>query len=143
MVFEWFDDHGYGVKEKKYVEKVKASGKEIEIKWECKRKVTDYFRFKIKIGYRILGLVEVEVQPQGGGEKIKTNKGDVEIKVQAYLDKDYEGKWEATPFYKFLRSVYEKYIIKSRVEEMEDKLTDEALDLVNNIKSFLLLEART
>lgn len=138
LIYDWLTDAGYFVAEQQYSEKITATGKEIEIKWECKKKVTDYFRFQIKLGFRLLGLIDIELNKQG--KKIKTNKGQIEIKFTAILERDYESKFEITPFHKFLRSVYEKYIIPNRIGQMEDKLVEETIEIVNQTKAYLSLE---
>jgi len=140
FVHEWFASYQYVVAEKKYEEKIQPEGKDIEIEWVCFRKISDYFRFQIKIAYRIIGLVTVEVQK--GNIKTKMNKAQLEISFKAFLEKDYENKWEVNPFTKFLRGVYDKYIIKSRIEEYEDKIATEVDEAVAQVKAFLALEAK-
>lgn len=140
LVYEWLKDFGYFVIEEEYSEKIRAEGKEIEIRWQCTRKVTDYFRFIIKIRWSISGLVEVEIPKDG--KKIKANKGSLDIKFSAILERDWQHKYEVSPFHKFLRAIYEKYIIPNRIEQMEGKITEEVLDIVNNLKAYLALEAK-
>ncbi|MEM2768409.1 MAG: hypothetical protein QXL50_00590 [Candidatus Pacearchaeota archaeon] len=139
LIFEWLSDMGYFVVEKEYSEKIKAEGKEIEIKWICTKKVTDYFRFIINVNWRIDNLQEIEITKE---KKIRTNKGNIEIKFSAILERDWQNKYEVSPFHKFLRAVYEKYIIPNRIGQMEEKVTEEVLDIVNNIKAYLILEGK-
>ncbi|MEM4647926.1 MAG: hypothetical protein QXO12_01280 [Candidatus Pacearchaeota archaeon] len=139
LIFEWLSDMGYFVVEKEYSEKIKAEGKEIEIKWTCTKKVTDYFRFIINVNWRIDNLQEIEITKE---KKIRTNKGNIEIKFSAILERDWQNKYEVSPFHKFLRAVYEKYIIPNRIEQMEEKVTEEVLDIVNNVKAYLILEGK-
>jgi hypothetical protein len=141
FIFTWLSDYGYGIiEEKSYTEKIKPEGKEIEISWNARRKISDYFRFLLKIGWRILGMTNVEVQK--GGIKTKLNKGDVEIKITGFLEKDYEHRWETSPFFKFLRTIYDKYIIKSRIEGYERKIMEEVDELVAQTKSYLEMEGK-
>lgn len=140
FLYKWLVDEGYKVDEKNYSEKVTPGGKEIEIEWEAKKKVSDYFRFVLKPKWRILGMTDVEVEKNG--KKFKMNKGQVEIKLGAILEKDYEARWEGNPFYKFLRDVYNKYIIRARIEDYERKLFGEADEFLAQIKAFLALEGK-
>lgn len=126
--------------EKEYSEKITPTGEEIQIKWEARRRISDYFRFFLKIDWIILNLKKVEVEKEG--VKITTNKGDVEIRMTAILEKDYENKWENNPFTKFLRGIYDKYIIKSRIEKYEEKVYEEAEYFLAQAKSFLDLGGR-
>jgi len=138
FVYDWFIDNDYDLTEKNYSEKVKPDGKEIEIKWEAMRKISDYFKFTIKADWRILGMTEVEVQKEGA--KVKMNKGTIEIKFTAVLLKDYEQRWENTAFLKFLRGVYDRYIIRGRIEQYEMKLFGEVDEVIAQTKSFLAIE---
>ncbi len=139
FMFDWFKDYQYLLHEKKYSEKVKADGKELEIEWLCFRKISDYFRFRIRMVARFLRMVSVEVQQEG--VTIKRDKSDMEIKFYTWLERDYENRWEQNPVTKFLRGLYDKYIIRSRIDFYEDKLKDEIDEMMTQTKSFLALSA--
>lgn len=136
FLYSWFSDYEYDVEENSYSEKIKPEGKEIEIAWTAERDITDYFRFVLNVRWLITGMTSQSV----GGKKL--NKGNIEVKITGYLVKDYEEKWEATAFLKFLRDVYDKYIIKGRIEQYEDKISEEVDEILAQIKSFLALEAK-
>ncbi|MCK5449810.1 hypothetical protein KAI32_03015 [Candidatus Pacearchaeota archaeon] len=138
--FEWLKDEGYRVKEKEYTEKSSNFGKEIILIWEASKKVTDYFKNVIEVKWHILGMNDAEVEQDG--KKIKTNKGEVGITIKAILVRDYEERWEDRPIWKFLRGVYEKYIIRTTVDEYEDDLEDKAKEYLREIKSFLQIGGR-
>ena len=136
--YTWLVDKSYFVIEKVYAEKIGAEGKEIEIEWEAFRKISDYFRFVLKVNWRILGLKDIEAERDG--VKVTLNKGYPEIRVTATLEKDYEHRWESSAFYKFLRGLYDRYIIRARIEKYEEKIYGEADELLAQIKSFLAIE---
>jgi hypothetical protein len=138
FIYEWLRNNEYFVEEKAYTEKITPTGKELEIEWVAFRKISDYFRFVLKFRWLILGMTDVEVNKDG--VKVKMNKGSFEVKIIAYLEKDYENRWIATAFSKFLRGLYDKYIIKSRIQQYEDKVAGELTDLVAQIKAYLALE---
>ena len=140
FIYDWLVDKEYRVEEKKYSEKITPGGKEIEIEWNCSRKVSDYFRFIIKVSWRIVGMKNVEVQKDGA--KVGMNKGDIEIKFSAILEKDYEHRWENSGFLKFLRGVYDRYIIKGRIENYEDKISNDVDELIAQAKSWFALEGK-
>ncbi len=136
--YNWLVDQGYLVIEKTYSEKIGASGKDVEIEWNATRKVSDYFRFAFSIKWRILGMTRVEVEKDG--IKTKMDKGAPEIKVTAVLEKDYEHRWENNPFSKFLRGVYDRYLIRARIDQYETKIFSEADEFIAQMKSFLAIE---
>jgi len=126
--------------EDKYAEKLIGNGKDIEIKWTGLKKVTDYFKFEVKVKFEIVGLTEVEIEQ--GGAKVKTNKGKIKVVVKGTLIRDYEGKFEKDAFRKFLRSIYEKWIIKSRIDQFEGKLSDDCDEFLGQTKAYLALEGK-
>ena len=136
----WKETKEYFILEKAYGEKITATGKEIEIEWEAMKKVSDYFKLIIGMKWRIVGMTEVEAEREG--KKVKISKGDIEIAVTSKLIRDYEGKWEASAFWKFSRSIYDKYIIKNKIEEMEDKIFGDSDEFLAQVKAFLSLEAK-
>ena len=138
--YEWLIGEGYEVAEKKYSEEIESDAKKLEIEWEAKKKVSDYFRFIIKIDWKVLRMKEIEVVKEG--KKIKMNSGQIELGVKGILVKDYENRWEDHPFWKFLRGVYDRYIIKSRIIEYESKIIEEASEFVDQCKAFLVLEGK-
>jgi len=126
--------------EDKYGEKISGNAKEINVEWSGRSKLTDYFRFDIKVTFKVLGLQEVEVEQ--GGAKVKTNKGSVEVSVKGTLVRDYEGKFETTPFNKALRGMYEKWIISSRIDQFEGKIAGDCDEFIGQAKAYLDLEGK-
>jgi len=140
FLYTAFIDKLYDLEEIAYSEKNSATGKEIDFHWVASRKISDYFRFKIKIDWLILGMNSVEVTKEG--IKTKMNKGALEIKFSCFLEKDYEARWEGTAFLKFLRGVYDDYVIKSRIVDYEHRLLMEMNEFADQAKAFLVLEAK-
>jgi len=135
MLFNWLKDHGYSVNENSYKEKLSGNGKEIIIDWEASKGVTDYFKYKINLNWHILGMKDAEVEIDG--KKTKTNKGELEIEFKGTIIKDYEKRWEDKPIWKFLRGIYEGYIIRTTIDEYSDDLEDDTRDIISDLKAFL------
>ena len=138
--FEWLEDHGYSVSEDEYTEKEKENGKELNIEWVANKKVTDYYKNTINVKWHILYMTDAEIERDG--KKEKTNKGEVKMEFIVDLVKDYEERWEDEPLWKFLRGTYEKYIIRTTNDEYEDRLEDDALEYIEQIKAFLQLSGK-
>ena len=83
-----------------------------------------------------------DAEVEQDGKKVSTNKGEVKITIKANLVRDYEDRWEDRPFYKFLRGVYEKYVIRATREEYENDLENKAKEYIQEIKAFLNLSGR-
>jgi hypothetical protein len=140
FVYDWLTEQGYSVSEGAYSEKVTGDQKSIDISWSASKKISDYFKFTISVSWMILGMKNVEVEKEG--QKIKMNTGALEMKFKGVIVKDYESRWEDNPVWKFMRGIYDRYIIKSRIDEYESKLAGEVDELVSQCKAFLALEAR-
>lgn len=140
FTYDWLASYEYVIIEKKYSEKIKAEGKEVEAEWHCFRKISDYFRYKIKMTIKVKNMNTVETVRNG--VKVKRDKGEIEIKFASYLEKDYENKWESNPITKFFRGIYDKYLIKNTIELYENRLGAEIDELIAQTKAFLALEGR-
>ena len=139
--YDWqTEELKYIVSEDKYSEKLVEEGKNLEIEWTAFRKITDYFKFEIKTVWKVLGLTKVETTQNG--VKVKADKGIIEINVKGNLVKDYQGRFEKTAFQKFLRGIYEKWVIPSRVDEYEDKLISNCEEFINQAKAYLDLTGK-
>jgi hypothetical protein len=138
LLFDWIVDMGYDMNEKTYKEVIGAGGaRELEVEWDAVRKVSDYFRNQLEVRWHIIGMTSVEVEIDG--VKQKMNKGQLELEVKCSLMKDYENKWEKKPLFKFIRTFYDKYLIKERTDIFEGKLIGEMEEFVGQAKSFLAL----
>jgi len=140
FIYTLLSDLEYSVEEKNYAEKTKGDQKEIEVNWMAKRKISDYFKFIIKVDVRTFRMTNADVVKDG--VKTSVNKGDFEVKFTAFLEKDYENRWENTAFLKFLRGLYEKYIISSTIRSYCGMLEDEANSLTNQTKALLDLSGK-
>jgi hypothetical protein len=139
--YSWLtEETGLDLVEEKYEEKLSGDSKSIEVEWSGSKKMTDYFKIEAKISFSISNLTKVEIN--SGGAKVETNKGGVKIGIKGNLIRDYEGKFETTAFKKFLRSIYEKWVIHSRIEHYEDKIISSCDDFLNQTKAYLDLEGK-
>ena len=134
------EEPGLDVTENKYSEKIAGDAKEIKVEWECTKKVTDYFKFKVKVEFRITGLVKVDINQEGA--KISTNSGTITINLKGILIKDYEGKFEKSAFGKFWRDIYEKWVIPSRINQLQEDLSAICDEFLAQSKAWLDLEGR-
>ena len=83
----------------------------------------------------MVNLVEVEVEVDG--RKVNKHKANSEIKFDATLMKNYENKWDKNAFLRFIREVYDTYIIRSRIEDYKAELYSEIYELIDEVKAFL------
>ena len=140
-VYSALIDEEYRVHETKYFEKILKDGesKDMIIFWTAKRRISNYMLFQIKLEWQILGLKKVKVKKDG--QEISTESGFVEIKFFADLIKDPDDAWSSS-FLKNLRRIYDRYIIKTRIEDHELKLYEHVNDIIANSKAFLAIEGQ-
>ncbi len=129
----WFEYNHYEWKETSFLnEEQPGGGKHIEITWECIKNVSPYINFVIKLEFLLfLGDVEIEMN----GKKIKKDIGSVEVRTGATIIKGES--WEKSKGITFLRNVYERYLIRERIENYKKDLYTEAHKLYDEIKAFL------
>ncbi len=137
----WLKDNLYGVNEEKYGEKVSGAARDISFEWKATRDLSDYFRIEHTIRIDVTGLTEVEVEIDG--KKKRMNKGKIAMEIKGVLIKDPKNTWDETsPIYKFLREVYDKYIIPKRIKAMEDKIENDVRAFKDEVKAYLELTGK-
>jgi hypothetical protein len=138
VMYRWFSRNNFDFQEKEYSEAAMGEGaKKLEIGWYGARKISDYIKFHINVKFLIIGLTSTEVQV--GNVKRKSNEGDLEMRFDAIIERDYDSKFETNPITKFFREFYDRFVIRARLEGYEDQLHEEVYELMGEIKSFLNL----
>lgn len=128
----WFDKHRYDFYEKEYISSQKEEDvKNASIKWEADRKVDDYVKFHIESRIKFKNLREVE------GKKKILSSGEVSVSTEAFLELDYDGDWDKGFMARFVRGVYDKFIISGKIEKDKAGLDKETLDFFNEVRTFL------
>jgi len=138
FLYDYYLDEDFDPQENMYYEKNKGDVKEVEIDWEATKNISDYFAMKLTAFWIILGMKDVEVERDG--KKVKMQSAVVEISVSGVLIKDPQGIWEKNRFWKFLRKMYDSYIIKKRIEQYEELVIEETVDFLNYTRSILAIE---
>lgn len=132
--------------EKFYLEKLAPSGtKEIWVWWRTSKSPHDskYFRYNINIDIHVLGMKDVEIMHQG--QKLKANKGEVEIMINCFLE--LEAEFEFSKSFlgllggKWLTNVFRKRVYKKQVDAHKGDLKDDLVKLQAFIKEFLELKS--
>jgi len=138
---QWWREHLYdGVTEEKYSEKVSGNTKEIYIEWKASKRLSDYWKIEQQIKLDISGLTEVEVEIDG--KRKKMNKGKIAVEIKGVMIRDPDSKWDRTPMMRFLREVYNKYVIPGRVESIEQKITADTRNWKDELKAYLDLTGK-
>jgi len=139
LIKEWLTWEGYGDEKKTfqeeiYVERIKGDSKQIEIKWRAEKFMGPYISHTINITFNILGMKDIELEIDG--KKIGTNKLDLSLKMNAEVTTDRQDKFKKR---KFIKKLYENYIIKERISASKGLLSGKAYTLADEIKEYLEL----
>jgi len=137
IIDKYFREKGYDKRELRHHEHVTENGKYIEIELMPWKKISDYVKNEIRIYITIYNLKDVIIEQKG--KKIPMQRGELNVVVDAFLNTDYENRWETTPFYYFLRVVFDKYIYKGYIDGFEEKLKEDTSGLISTLKSYLNL----
>lgn len=117
--------------EKAYQETVSDGFKTTKIKFEIKKEIDDYTKFKIETTITISKYKLVN----SGGKHLA--KGNVKVEFDASLENDYKEKWETGIFNRFVRGVYDRFILGTHFNELGEDIKEECFDLVDEVKNYL------
>ncbi len=114
--------------------------RELRIWWRAYKQPVagSYYRYRLRIDYRIINMVNVEVVRNG--RKMKVQDGEVTIEIHPTLELDYESRWEKHPILKWVEEIYRTRLIYKRIEEHKRELYKEAYRLHGFIKKYLELK---
>jgi hypothetical protein len=138
LLYDLFRSMNYDVEEQKYKNKVRPDGDEVELEWNCFKKVDDYVQFKVFCRVAIFGLQKVQVQVEG--MQTSRNRGECEVELKCFVQTDYENRWETNPMLKFLKGFYDVYIYKSTLTLWKDRIATEMHTVENEVKAFFNMQ---
>ncbi|RLE47091.1 hypothetical protein DRJ25_03260 [Candidatus Woesearchaeota archaeon] len=146
MVYEWLCDNGWhdrsdeNFPEIAYIERdFGAGGKEIWAYWRLARDVKgapkDFVTQHLDIDFHFLNLKPYEMVYKG--KKIKSQKGEFEIGVTAYLTFNSKKYWSDTPIIKAFQKIMTKRVLKRKKEKWRDELKEDAQRLREMVNIYL------
>ena len=138
LLYDIFRSLGYDVEEQKYKHAVKPEGDEIELEWQCWKKVDDYARLRIFAKTLVVGLQKVQVQVEGA--QTTKEKGSCELELKCFVQTDFENRWEVNPMLKFMKGVYDTYIYRPTFATWRDKVAGEMHTVENEMKAFFNMQ---
>ncbi len=128
------DDLGYWVVEGKNHQEMKGNSYNLEIEWSCKKQVSDYVKFNISL--ELVSEYKKINTEQG------VDEGKLNFKISGKMIYDYQGKFGKTAYMKFMREVYDKFAIESRISKHKQKFLDESEEIVKQVKNYLAMEVK-
>ncbi len=115
-VADFFRQKKFKFYEKQYrLRKPGPFGAEILYQFEARRKVEDYYEWVVNVSLETFDERDIEVVLKNGTKK-KMTKGRLWIYISGVVEMDYEKAWNKSAFLAHLKSFYNKYIMKKRIE---------------------------
>ncbi len=134
MIESFFKKKGYTRFMISHKEENKKKGRHINIRMRPFRKVKAN-KLEIQIWITVSDLVDVKKKVDG--INIKLNKGKVNIVLDCFVIEDMRGKWEARAEYTFIRTIFDKFLFKSKSKDFEGMVKSDATELRDELHSFL------
>ncbi len=128
---ERLENLGYDIIDKAHEEGLSQAGKETAFEWICSKGVTDYVKFDIELKIMTAHQVEVLV------DKKKIQKGDFEFRITSKMTKNHKESFSESKIGEIQRHLYEKVLVKNKLEDSDDHLAEEATELINIVKENL------
>jgi len=124
-----------------YGERIDRGGaREIWTYWRLRREPDDapFFNFYLDIEFHCIAITNTEIIRDG--KKIKANKGEIEMKYYAWLEKKYEKQFENIPVLKGLLTLFTNRIYRKVIEQRKKELYQEVYILANFVKQWFKLK---
>jgi hypothetical protein len=149
LMYEWLVDEGFEAVdtgddkiEAMYVDQTYPGGfKEHQIWWRACQvpRGNAYYRYFLKIDWQTLVMTKIEIMHKG--QKFSTNRGDVIIRCEAWLQLDYQDKWKNSKFLHFFDEWFRKRFYLEKIKAYRQDLYATAYRLENTVKQYLELKS--
>ncbi|MBN2368240.1 hypothetical protein JXC34_04425 [Candidatus Woesearchaeota archaeon] len=94
-------------------------------------------KLEVQVWLSISDMTEIEKEIDN--IKVKLNKGKVKIVIDAFVLSDMRGKWEARAEYTFIRTIFDKFLFRSKSKDYAGMVKADATELRDELSSFLNL----
>jgi hypothetical protein len=148
LLREWFIENGYTKRDEEkfpeifYLQRETPGGREVQFRWRFTKNpiwhTSKLFRYDIDVDCIVRQLKDVEIAWKG--QKLKADKGQVEIQVASKLVLDYESAWQKTPFFMSFKDLLVNRLLKRKIDQATKEVVGDATGLQDAIKTYLKLE---
>ncbi len=136
MIDSFFRKRGYTKKVESHDEKVTEKGRSINLRLRPFKEAKGN-KLEVQVWVNISDITDTHKKIDG--INVSLNKGKVNIVIDAFVLYNVRGKWEARAEYTFIRTIFDKFLFKSKSKDYEGMVKTDATDLKNEIGSFLNL----
>lgn len=136
---EWASGDDEKFPEKLYLQRdTQKSGSELWIWWRLEKEINNYFKYILNFDYHVILLRDAEIMSEG--QKFKTNWGEVELMISAFVEIDHNKEWRNHPLLKYIHEIWQKRIYKKNIDMHVLLLYREAYRIQQLAKTYLKLK---
>ena len=142
---DWHDREGKDHYEDFYLEKIDPGDfREIHIWWRPEKsndllsEGTKFYRWKMRIDFKILALKSTEIMYQG--HKLKVDKGEVEMKIWSFVELIGYKEWMKHPILKHFYQIFVRRILEADLTKQKTRLYRETYEMQNMMKNYLQMK---
>jgi hypothetical protein len=140
LLYDVFRSNGYDVEEWRYRHKLNPDGSsnELELFWDCIKKIDEYSHIKIFAKTLIVGMGKQQTQIDGKPVTRDTGVVELEMKVSVVIDR--LNKWEIDPLLRNFRSFYDVYFYRPIFNNTKRVSIEEHYKVENEMKAFFNMQ---
>ena len=147
MLHFWLEEEGFldpfkthEYMESEYIQR-QLTNKEYHIFWKTEKNPIDssYYKYHLDIDMRVILMSDVEVIKNG--RKVKAQKGEMQVKINPWIEVDMGKGWETHPILKYISSYFRRRLYKREMELHKKELYRDAYRLQAVIKKYLEMKS--
>jgi hypothetical protein len=135
IIRRFLSERGYFMFETNNQEDVLENGRQIVIKMEPTKQLSDYAKSQIVLLITIKGLQDKVIKIDGHQQKYQ--HGNVSIKASAFLLTDLRPRWEGSGGRFMFRIIIDRFIKKDQMTIAQEKTRKDCEDLLDEVRSYL------
>lgn len=140
-IYDFFDNfmkkHGYQRHNIQNGEYVKKNGRNIEMIFELRKPISEYYANVIRINMQLEDVKDIEIDKEG--YKKNANIGKICFSLDCISQQDFEHKWENKPGFFFIRILFDRYLFKPFTTNYQGLAMKDYTMFVNELKAKLNL----
>jgi len=137
-VNNWVEKEGYTLEQKKKLEHLDKSGKEIEWLVEIHHELNPEFQSVVRLRVLIRNLKEITLERKG--KKVRVNSGSAFVGIDGFLHSIYTSYWGRKPFYYFFRTIIDQYIYNFWQDKEDGYVVADCHDIYKTLRAFFHLQ---
>lgn len=138
FIKQFVGEHGYAFNEMNHTEQVFEDGKHINLFIISNAKISDAAEINWEISLNFSNCQEVSVELEG--RPVKMHKGTVDLSVELFAKTNYDKSFEQNAFQYFIRTVLDKYVVKSYINQAKARSKKDFSIFMEQAKSYINLE---